>query len=388
MWIYILIFIIAVFLYIATKETNEQSKLVLGIYLLGLALFVGCADMLGGYDRYVYGAVFDQMAIAAQNDGDLLTTSGYRLYSTEWGFLLFNQLIGYLTLNRYVFIFIVTCVIYTLLFISIKRYCRNYPFAVIVFLGLWFFFTFTYLRQVMAATIGWLAIKYVIDRKPIQFYLIVFIAFTFHNSAIVLAPLYFVPAKKFDPVFVFFVLVGSLAIGMGNLISGLVAESDAFIDAARAEQNAAIIEEGTFRIAYFIEAIVFAALLLSKYDAFDDNNRKEIVLLNMALVFCAILLVFVRSENGGRIAWHYMIGVIASVTHLATSPKHKNSMLTGAIIVMLFVLYLRILISWGNNGYLILYPYKSFFTNGVREGDRCHDVYEYDFYYDQDKFYK
>lgn len=387
MFTYILIFIIAVAIYAFSNENNEQSKLVLGIYLAGLALFVGCADMLGGYDRYIYGQVFDQMALVTQNDGDMLESAGYRLFSTEWGYLWFNKLMGYVTLNRYVFIFTATCIIYTLLFISIKQYCRNYPFAVIVFLGLWFFFTFTYLRQVMAATIGWLAIKYVIDRKPIQYFLIVFIAFTFHNSAIVLAPFYFVPVKKFDQVFVVFVFIGALAIGLGNLLSGLVAESDAFVDAARAEQNANIIEEGTFRVAYFVEAIMFAGLLLWKYDSFDERNKKEIVLLNMALVFCAILLAFVRSENGGRVSWHYMIGVIASITHLATYPE-TTYQLRSVLIVLFCALYIRILTSWGNNGYLILYPYKSFFTNGVREGDRCHDVYEYDYYYDQDKFYK
>lgn len=384
MWIYILFFIIAVFLYIVTKETNEQSKLVLGLYLLGLALFVGCADMLGGYDRYIYGEVFDQLAIITQAGGDVTLSTGYDLFSTEWGFLMFNQLVGFVSLNRYVFIFIATCIVYTLLFISIKRYCRNYPFAVIVFLGLWFFFTFTYLRQVMAATIGWLAIKYVIDRKPIQFFLIVFIAFTFHNSAIVLAPFYFVPARKFDPVFVFFVLVGALAIGMGNLLSDLVAESDAFVDAARAEQNANFIAEGTFRFEYFIESILFAGLLIWKYDAFDDNNRKEIVLLNMALVFCAILLMFVRSENGGRVAWHYMIGIIASFTHLATSPEHKSDALTGALLMMFSILFLRIVFAWG----ILLSPYKTFFTDGHREGDNIYRIYEYDAKYDVDKFYK
>ncbi len=384
MWIYILIFIIAVFLYIVTNERNEQSKLVLGLYLLGLALFVGCADMLGGYDRYIYGEVFDQLSLMTQAGGDVSLSAGYTMFSTEWGFLMFNQLIGLLSLNRYVFIFIATCVIYTLLFISIKRYCRNYPFAVIVFMGLWFFFTFTYLRQVMAATIGWLAIKYVIDRKPIQFFLIVFIAFTFHNSAIVLAPFYFVPAKKFDPVFVFFVLVGALAIGMGNMLSGLVAESDAFVDAARAEQNANYIAEGTFRVEYFIEAILFAGLLIWKYDAFDEKNRKEIVLLNMALVFCAILLVFVRSENGGRIAWHYLMGIIASVTHLATSPQHKTSALTGALLMMFSILFIRILFAWG----VQISPYKSFFTDGHRDGDYIFNMYEYDTQYDVDKFYK
>lgn len=384
MWIYILIFIIAVFLYIVTNERNEQSKLILGIYLLGLALFVGCADMLGGYDRYIYGEVFDQLALMTQTKGDVTLSAGYSMFSTEWGFLMFNQLIGYITLNRYVFIFISTCLVYTLLFVSIKRYCRNYPFAVIVFLGLWFFFTFTYLRQVMAATIGWLAIKYVIDRKPIQFFLIVFIAFTFHNSAIVLAPFYFVPVKKFDPVFVFFMLIVALAVGMGNLLSGFVAESDAFIDAARAEQNANYIEEGTFRFEYFIEAVMFAALLIWKHDAFDENNRKEIVLLNMALVFCVILLVFVRSENGGRIAWHYMMGIIASVTHLATCPQHKTSALTGALLLMFCVLYIRILFAWG----VQISPYKSFFTDGHRDGDYVYNIYEYDPQYDVDKFYK
>ena len=384
MWIYILIFIIAVFLYIFTKDTNEQSKLVLGLYLLGLALFVGCADMLGGYDRYIYGEIFDQMAIITQAKGDVTLSTGYMLYSSEWGFLLFNQLIGYITLNRYVFIFIVTIVVYTLLFISIKRYCRNYPFAVIVFLGLWFFFTFTYMRQVMAATIGWLSIKYVIDRKPIQFFLIVFIAFTFHNSAIVLAPFYFIPARKYDQVFVFFVLIGALAVGMGDFISGLVAESDAFVNATRAEQNANFIAEGTFRIEYFIEAIIFAGILIWKYDAFDDNNRKEIVLLNMALLFCAILLLFVRSENGGRIAWHYMMGIIAAITHLATNPKHKSEALNGALLMMFGVLFLRIVFTWGT----LLSPYKSFFTEGHREGDNIYNIYEYDAKYDVDKFYK
>lgn len=388
MFTYIFIFILAVVIYFFTHEDNEQSKLVLAIYLAGLALFVGCADMLGGYDRYVYGAVFDQLAMITQTGGDHLRSAGYRLYASEWGFLWFNQLMSYVTVNRYVFIFIITCVIYTLLFISIKRYCRNYPFAVIVFMGLWFFFTFTYLRQVMAATIGWLAIQYAIDRKPIPYFLIVFIAFTFHNSALVLVPFYFVPVQKFKPSYVVFFFIVCLIVGMTNILGQIVSVSDVLMDELRVEGQVDAIAEGSFRWAYFIEALLFAALLFWKYDAFNERNRKEIVLLNMALLFCAMLFLFVRSENGGRVSWMFMIGIIASITHIATHPLHKNYALTGALVVMFFVLFFRILTSWGNNGYLILYPYKSFFTNGVREGDRCHAEYEYDRQYDINKFYK
>ena len=384
MWIYISIFIIAVAIYLISNEDNERSKLVLGIYLGGLALFVGCADMLGGYDRYIYGEVFDQLALIEQNDGEVLASAGYQLFASEWGFLWFNRLVGYLTLNRYLFIFVCTILIYTLLFISISRYCRNYPFAVIVFLGLWFFFTFTYLRQVMAATIGWLAIQYAIDRKPIPYFLTVFIAFTFHNSAIVLAPFYFVPIRKFNQSLVIWGLVVAFIFGLGNLLGGLVAESDAFADAARAEQNAALIAEGSFRPEYFLEAVLFAGLILWHYDSFDEEDKKQVVLMNMALLFCAILLLFIRSENGGRMAWHYMMGVIASFTTIATHPLHRNSAFTGVLIIMFTTLFLRILILWDYR----VYPYKTFFTDGYREHDKIHEIYEYDARYDEDKFYK
>ena len=287
-------------------------------------------------------------------------------------------------MNRYVFILIYTCIIYMLLFISIKRYCRNYPFAVIVFMGLWFFFTFTYLRQVMAATIGWLAVQYAIDRKPIPYFLIVFIAFTFHNSAIVLAPFYFVPAKKFKPSYVLLFFAACLAIGMTNILGNIVGATDAFMDELRVEGQVEAIAEGSFRVEYFFEVVLFAALLFWKYEAFNERNRKEIVLLNMALAFCAMLFLFVRSENGGRIAWMFMIGIIASITHVATHPQHKSSALIGSLMMMFAVLFIRIIFAWG----VQLYPYKSFFTKGHRVGDYVYEAFEYDRQYDVDKFYK
>ena len=104
-------------------------------------------------------------------------------------------------------------------------------------------------------------------------------------------------------------------------------------------QNASFIEEGSFRVAYFVEASLFAVLLFWKYDAFNERSRKEIVLLNMALLFCAMLFLFVRSENGGRVSWMFMIGIIASMTHIVTHPVHKNNALTGALVVLFFVLF-------------------------------------------------
>ena len=384
MWLYLLIFFIAVLIYLATRNENEKKWVPLAIYLGGLGLFVACADMLGGYDRYIYGEVFDQMSLVTRAGGDVTQTTGYQLYHTEWLFLAFNQLMSFVTINRYIFIFTLTLIIYTLLFFNIKQYCDDYPFAVILFLGLWFFFTFTYLRQVTAATIGWLAIRYAIERKPIPFFAIVLLAYGFHNSAIVLAPLYFVPQKKFSQAFVLIGLVACLAIGMSNILGGLMGAADAFTDAARIEQNINTLEEGTFRFAYFIEAVFFISLILWQYDLFNEGSPRQITLMNMAIIFCALLLLFVRSENGGRMAWHYMIGIIATITYIAK--ESEFTVIRSGIIIMCLFLFLRIFISWQifNN----LYPYKTFFTNGYRSPDYTHEWYEYDSNYDRDKFYK
>jgi hypothetical protein len=141
--------------------------------------------------------------------------------------------------------------------------------------------------------------------------------------------------------------------------------------------------EGSFRIAYFLEAVFFLFFIFRSYDKIDANDRKHVVLMNMAFGFCAILLFFIRSENGGRLSWFYMIGVIATMTYLFSGKKRINDMSITLVIVSLF-LYIRILSYWG----ISLYPYKTFFSNGIRENDFIEEIYEYDHNYDVDKFYR
>ena len=142
--------------------------------------------------------------------------------------------------------------------------------------------------------------------------------------------------------------------------------------------------EGSFRIAYFIEAVFFIFIILSNYHRFS-NSRKQLTLLNMALMFCAILLLFIRSGNGGRIAWYYMIGIISTITYIVHK-KGVNPILSKIIIMICLFLYIRIYNGW--QMYNNLYPYKTFLTNGHRTPDYTFEKYEYDLNYDKDKFYR
>lgn len=372
-------------MYLAHSDGRKMSIVLLGGLMLALGLFVGLADMMGGYDRYVYGSLFDEVSGRMARGEEVMMSHIFILYKSEWAYGAFNVLMGYITQNRYIFIFTLTLIIYTLLFFSIKKYTNNYAFAVLMFLGLWFFFTFTYLRQVTAAVIAWLAIEYAIDRKPLKFFGILLIAYGFHNSSIILALLYFVPQLKFGKPSVIAIMVICLLFGLTNLpemafeqFGGLSGTEERMAGIALQE------EKGVgFRIEYLFEAILFLGIILSNYSMFDENNKTQVVLLNMALIFCAVLLFFVRSENGGRLSWFYMIGIIAILTFIATKEKTVTG-LTTLIIALSFGLFMRIVLTWG----MLVYPYKTFLTDGHREGDLEYEMYEYDRRYDIDKFYK
>ncbi len=381
MIIYLVWFLVSVLLCYGTLKANKKVQVQLSaFFLLALGIFVGLGDMLGGYDRYIYAELYDGMADFNHTGGNPWLSYSFEFYDNEFGYGTFCALLTYVTSNRYIFIFIATMVIYALLIRSLTKYVDNMPFAVVMFMALWFFFTFTYLRQVIGATIAWLSIQYIIKRDWKRFLLVMFIAYSFHNSAIIFLPMYFVPVRKFSQKQVLVVMAAALLIGLSPVPQALFAaygETDA--DRVNAGSYA---KDAGFRWAYLIEAAFFLYVILRNYKNIS-NHAKDVVMLNIALVFCAILLVFIRSENGGRLGWYYMIGVMCTLSNICV--KGKKLLAHGTLILIVsFFLYYRILDAWAFN----MTPYKTFLTPGHTAAEWIYEEYEYDTHYDEDKLYR
>ncbi|WP_315290940.1 EpsG family protein [Hoylesella loescheii] len=384
MYIYILILVLALAGAFLLKQGSTKSTVFLVCWLATLALFVGFSDMLGGYDRYIYGELFDEVADVRRAGGEIQSAYIFELYSSEFGFSWLNVAISYITANRYIFILILTIVIYSLLFISFKKYVDNYPFALVLFMGLIFFFTFTYLRQLVGVGVGWLSIEYVYKRKLWKFLAIVLLATLIHNSAIILLSIYFLPIKQYSKKLVIVLMVFCFIVGITGIPSAVFDIYGSVSEMEGRGQNYAQNEVG-FKIEYILEAFFFLYFILRNYEKVPKTPTK-IVLLNMALLFCAVLLIFSRSLNGGRLGWYYLIGLISTLSLVVPNGKRIGGQFLVLSIFSCF-LFLRILLfAWGPLG--TLYPYKSFFTNGVRKGDWVHDKWEYDQDYDRDKFYR
>ena len=382
MILYLFWFFLSVIIFFTTLKSSKKRQIqMMSFYLLALSVFVGLSDMLGGYDRYIYGELFDRMADVTHAGGSPWNSTSFAFYGSEFGYGTFCALLTYVTGNRYIFIFITTIAIYVLLIRSLKQYVDNAPFAVVMFMGLWFFFTFTYLRQVIGCTIVWLSIKYIIERDWKRFLFVWFIAFSFHNSAIIFLPMYFLPVRKFTRQQVLIVMATALLLGLSSFPQALFAAYGE-VDESRVNVDVYEMDAG-FRWAYLIEAVFFIYVILANYKNIS-NKAKDVMMLNIALIFCAILLVFVRSENGGRLGWMFMIGVLCTLSNICI--KNKKILSQGVLmIVVSFFLFFRLLYGAWNP---LLVPYKTFFTDGYRQGDKIHDFYEYDDNYDENKFYR
>ena len=381
MFIYFLVLIVAFIYYILAKKTNNnKSPVLLALFFTYCGIFIGLGDMIGGYDRYIYGEMFDTVADATDAGGGYSRLM-FLVNGQEYGYFLWEILVSLVTANRYMFILISSLLMYFLYYKAFRKYLDDYPLACIVFLGLFFYFSITYMRQALAVGIAWQGVKYIYDRKAVKFFLIVALAYSFHNSALVFAVAYFLPIKKFSKEAIILFLIVCLIIGVSSIPATLLTGAG---DIQGMSERTGKYQDGMsgFRIEYLLEVVFFIWLFFKNYDFFDSKQKKHLVFLNLSVIFCGILLVFIRFGQGGRFGWYFFFGLIYTLTTLASQCRLR--VYNKPVVLLLSVLlYVRITFLWAFN----LTPYKTFLTDGVPSGDLwIYEMYEYDYRYTNDKF--
>lgn len=380
MKVYFLVFVIGLIYYVFVRRSKRLSKdgRLLAIFFTYLALFAGLGDMIGGYDRYIYGEAFDYIANITWGSRNYAKAL-YLVSGTEYGYFAWEILMSFITTNRYIFILFTTFFIYFLFYKAFRKHIESYPLACILFLGLMFFLTFTYLRQMIAIGLAWQGIEYVWKRHLVKFIFWVALAATFHTSVLIFGIVYFIPFKKFSKYSMLRLFAVCLIIGftsLPHLIINIAGDTTGKgLDYVEQEQG--------FRIEYILEIIFFVFIIFSRYKDIE-LTRKNMVFLNMCYVLCAILLVFMRFGQGGRFAWPFYIGVFYLLPKLLVR-NIVSPMYRGFVVLVFFSLFTRIAIAWAP----MQVPYKTFLTNGMPAGDGAlYTRYEYDHDYTINKFYK
>ena len=381
MTIYIVAYLIILFLVLTREKYKTKQKHTLLIFWsIFIALICGLRDMLGGYDSYIYAEVFDSTSNQLDAGIPFYRTSAIELNPTELGYAYYNVILAYITANRYIFFLITALLFFSSIYYHIVKFSKYPILAFFILWGMWYFFSFTYIRQILAASICWFAIPFAIKRKPWKFFAIVTLAATFHNSAGLFYLLYFIANKQFTKTQIILFTSLSLLLGLtpiGNLIFYNIG------GAINEEKTAgALAHTNSGRIDYLIEAFFFLSLILYKFKDIP-KDQKSTCMLNISLLFIFILTFFVRFPDGGRMSWYFLIGIASTTAQLSMKGFNKSTV-KAFILFTVSLLFFRILFGWGT----LLSPYKSFLTNGYRENDVIYQNYEYDTYYSDNKLYR
>ena len=382
MIIYYFVLIISLIFYFIQKDKRVPSVSLFFCFMLAIALFVGLGDMIGGYDRYIYGEVFDSIADEMRGKGNI-SSLFYLVNGKEYGYFVWQIIVSVFTPNRYIFILVTTLTIYLLFFRVMRKYMLDYPLAVIVFMGMLFYFTMTYLRAVFAIAILWQGIQYIWERKFWKYAFFVVLAASFHTSILIALVMYFIPIKRYSKKTIIIWLILCFIVGMTQLPNIILANAGNLTEKNTGEVNAYELQEQGFRIEYVLEVLFFIWLIFKNYNKIDTDKR-TLMFLNMTIVLCLILLFFMRFGQGGRFGWPFYIGVFYMVPYLVR--KNKTSLpLTSIVLVVFTLLFIRITIAWES----LNVPYKTFLTDGMPSGDgTIFDKYEYDLDYVNNKFHR
>lgn len=177
--------------YILNDKTSKKTQTICLMVTAGAVLAIMSCRYAIGYDYFSYEEIFK--ATAAAPISELI-----KAHKTEMGFYLFTKLVSMITTNYQVFLLFCNIIMVGCVFWVIYRYSPIWWVSSVLYLTLQFMpHSMNLLRQSLAASIlfaGWGFLK---KGKLLPYVLVVLLASTFHISALIMIPAYFLLRAPF-----------------------------------------------------------------------------------------------------------------------------------------------------------------------------------------------
>lgn len=162
---------------------DKKNKFALLIFFCILLILLMCRDESIGNDTRNYISIFKNIS------GQQL--SSINEFSDEFGFVIFTKFVSEITANPQIYIAITALIVVLLIAPTYLSLIDDTSLTIALFCSLsTFVMMFSGIRQMLAIGIGFIAYRFVKQRKPLPFILTVLVAISFHNSAVLLFVMY------------------------------------------------------------------------------------------------------------------------------------------------------------------------------------------------------
>lgn len=362
MQIYIItltVLLIFSFIELRTKVTSVQHKSML-FFVYALFVFQAGLRWQTGTDWEPYLLHFEE----TNNISDVY----YSLTGFEHGYGFFVLIVKSIWNNYTTFLLIHALIYYFLIFSAFKKLS---PF---IFISLLVFYATSMgvmgsNRQLIALGICLYALRYVIDKNALKFFLLIALAFLFHTTAVMFVVYYFLN-RDIKRAWIFVILILSFIIGktsipflvfsfVGNNIGGMAA-SKAFIYIDNSQDE--LLNNG-LSILGLIKRLLFIGLFIYNYKFLTAKLTYYKLIFNGYFVGLIIYVLFSSSilvlVNRGSLYFTTMeVLLLASQFLVIKNKDFKFPLLILLFIISVFLLFQSIA---AYNDLFI--PYKGIFIN-------------------------
>ena len=308
-----------------TPQVKPAKVLVFGA-LLSLVAVSGLRQNIG--DTYVYRRIF------AENE----FTWEFIKSQDDIGFGILQMLLKtYISTDPQVLIFTAALITNVLIVMVLYKYSRMIELSLFVFItGGWFLVSMNGIRQCLAAAVAFAALKFLIEGKWKSYFLVIILASFFHQSALILLPIYFLArTKAWSKATIALILLSVVTVAAYGQVSQLLFSAIGNTQYGGYEDFA---EGGASKLR---AAVTAAPLLL----AFIGRKRlKEIFpqsdyIINMALLGFVFMVIATQNWIFARISLYFSLYQLILISWLVVLFRKKDQKLIYLAIIVCYLFY-------------------------------------------------
>ena len=358
MGIYIFLYAFSAILFLRSK--NPPNKWVFAVYIACLVAVAGFRDMIGGFDVYIYGEVYEMPEVSL-----------FLFPHFEWGFKIYFFILRQIN-ERREFMFIISSFIFLVGHsYTVKKWSPVAYFSLFIYFSKFFLLSFVYIRQGIAMAIAWYSIVFLLKEQRWRFALFLVIIFFFHKSALIFAPMLLMSSWKFSnwqlTTLGMLVVVVSVS-PLGKILISLIAD-----ESGNAKMMKYAGKTSSVNFFYLIETSLLILLALVYRKDFYKNKESTLIY-NGFICYIFVILIGLTNASLIRLGWYYYVFMAIALGYITTFIKDipKRTIYKACVFVYFSFIFFRQLLTLTAGD---LTPYKSIFQNFERNGDSEH--YEY-----------
>ncbi|MCM1218759.1 MAG: EpsG family protein [Lachnospiraceae bacterium] len=292
---------------------KSKKKRYLIFALVPVFALIAFKDQSVGADTSTYMMIFDTVKTFKSVDVVYSDTT----VNVEIGYKYLIYFLSKFFTDGSVVLYILGAFVCIALYFFITKTAKNYCLALYFFITLGFFqFAMSGIRQTIAICIVLLGYEYIKKRNLGKFILIIALAMTFHKSALVVLPAYFLSNWKIS-------LRNTIFLMAGMSVILLFADKLLISVADVMEYNYGIEGTGNGYIFFVIVFIITLLCLISKRTLLKQNSANSI-LLNINFISLALWCVRLISRTAERVSLYFMPYTYVALEEYITSVDRDN----------------------------------------------------------------